>query len=71
MILIQTMCNKPGGKALWRAASGLKSSQEHWGCSRSWRMLQSQSCCKDSAVAVSDNVHNSAPPWIVPDFIQV
>lgn len=72
MILIQTMCNKPGGKALsgelllaFRTVGNTGVAAEAGG------VLQNQSCCKDSAVAVSNNVHNSASPWIAPDFLQV
>lgn len=65
MILIQTMCNKPGGKHSLESCCWLKEQSGTLG------LQHKLEDAADSAVAVSDNVHNSASPWIVPDFIQV
>lgn len=63
MILIQTMCNKPGGKHCLESCFRLSEQSGTLGLQQ-----KLEECCRARAVAVSDNVHNSASPWIVPDL---
>lgn len=64
MILIQTTCNKSGGKALFgEFLLAFRAVRKTW--------VAAEAAAKTQFFAVSNNVHNRASPLIVPDFIQV
>lgn len=71
MILIQTMCNKQVGRHWLESYSWLSELSGREVAAEAGGVLQNQSCCKNSIVTVSNNVHNSVSPLIVPDFLQV
>lgn len=69
MILIQTMCNKQVGRHWLESYSWLSELSGREVAAEAGGVLQC--CCKNSVVTVSNNVHNSVSPLIVPDFLQV